>query len=559
MSELVSEHAHGDSEGKGPKDEPGEPGASGGAAAAESTGNGSGRDAGPALGRLWARFAGRALPAWAPTAALVGVVAFGLLFRFVARSNLWLDEALSVNIASLSVSDLIEALRHDGHPPLYYLLLHYWMELVGEGDVAVRALSGVFAVATLPLAWVAGRRVAGTSGARWMVALVAVGPFWIRYATEARMYSLVMLLVLAGYLLLGDALKRPTPLRLIGLALVSGLLLLSHYWTFWLLGAVMVLLAWRWWRDADQRRTTFRLLVGLAAGGLLFLPWLPNFFYQSTHTGTPWAGPLRPLQIVEVSLDSLGGGGTFNDSFVYGVTIVILCLSALFVVRSDGLTLSLDLRTVPGARPELAVVGLTATIGCVAAYAASATFQARYAAVFVPLLYLAVAVGLARLPTVARLALGGGLVAMSVMGVAWNLQMFHRTQSTDVSAAVRAHAEPGDVVLYCPDQLGPAFSREMLDGLTELAYPTLESPEFVDWVDYADRNEVADPTAIAADVRARAGDHQIFVVWRGEYETFGEQCEQVVSDLSADRAAQPLVSGDPGAFYEPASLHLISP
>ena len=77
------------------------------------------------------------------------------------RSPLWLDEALSVNIARLPVGDLLEALRHDGHPPLYYLLLHYWMEVVGEGDVAVRALSGIFAVASLPLAWVAGRRLAG--------------------------------------------------------------------------------------------------------------------------------------------------------------------------------------------------------------------------------------------------------------------------------------------------------------------------------------------------------------------------------------------------------------
>ena len=107
---------------------------------------------------------GGRLPSWAGDAAVVVLVAVGVVPRFVQRSPLWLDEALSVNIASLPVGDLLEALRHDGHPPLYYLLLHVWMEVFGEGDVAVRALSGVISVATLPLAWVAGRRLAGPSG-----------------------------------------------------------------------------------------------------------------------------------------------------------------------------------------------------------------------------------------------------------------------------------------------------------------------------------------------------------------------------------------------------------
>src|SRR5690606_36082099 len=131
--------------------------------------------------------------------------------------------ALSVNIAQLPVADLLDALRHDGHPPLYYLLLHYWMEVVGDGDTAVRALSGIFAVASLPLVWVAGRRLAGAEGARWALVLAALSPYWVRYATETRMYSLVMLLVLAGYLLLLDSLQRPTRRRLAGVAVVSGL------------------------------------------------------------------------------------------------------------------------------------------------------------------------------------------------------------------------------------------------------------------------------------------------------------------------------------------------
>ena len=54
-------------------------------------------------------------------------IAAGLLLRFWTRSGLWLDEALTVNIARLPLHDIPDALKHDGAPPLYYYLLHFWM------------------------------------------------------------------------------------------------------------------------------------------------------------------------------------------------------------------------------------------------------------------------------------------------------------------------------------------------------------------------------------------------------------------------------------------------
>jgi hypothetical protein len=80
------------------------------------------------------------------------VIAIGIGLRFLTKSDLWLDEALSVNIARLPVSQIPRWLKHDGAPPLYYVLLHYWMQVFGTSDVATRSLSGVFSVASLPLA-----------------------------------------------------------------------------------------------------------------------------------------------------------------------------------------------------------------------------------------------------------------------------------------------------------------------------------------------------------------------------------------------------------------------
>jgi mannosyltransferase len=78
------------------------------------------------------------------TVAVVSSV-LGVVLRLMPRSALWLDEALSVNIASLPLGDIPSALERDGHPPLYYFLLHFWLEL-GSSDWWVRTLSAIVSV-----------------------------------------------------------------------------------------------------------------------------------------------------------------------------------------------------------------------------------------------------------------------------------------------------------------------------------------------------------------------------------------------------------------------------
>jgi len=112
------------------------------------------------------------------------VIAAGLILRFWTRSGLWLDEALTVDIARLPLHEIPNALKHDGAPPLYYYLLHFWIVLFGQSNVAVRSLSGVIAVVTLPVAWLCGKRFGGRVVAWTLLVLLASAPFAVYYATE---------------------------------------------------------------------------------------------------------------------------------------------------------------------------------------------------------------------------------------------------------------------------------------------------------------------------------------------------------------------------------------
>ncbi|MGC1511789.1 MAG: glycosyltransferase family 39 protein [Acidimicrobiales bacterium] len=485
----------------------------------------------------------------------VGVLA-GAVLRFATVSDLWLDEALSVNIARLPFGQMFDALRHDGHPPLYYLLLHGWMEVFGEGDRAVRAMSGVIGLASLPLAWFAGRRYGGRGVALSTVALLASSPFAARYATETRMYSLVTFGALAGWLAVQRALERRTALRLGIVAAVAGLLLLSHYWAFYFLAAVMVTLAWGAWRGrlSNDRNGALAVMGAVAAGGLLFVPWLPSFLEQAANTGTPWAAPVRPATMLVTTLTDFGGG-PYGEAQLLGAVIGLLALLALVGRVVDRNRMEIDLRTLPGSRPEWAIVAGTTTLAVIAGYASGSAFASRYAAIVLPLLLLLAARGLDLLPRLGlqRLTLVGIVAVGLIAGV--KTARTERTQAGEIAAAVAAQAHAGDVVGFCPDQMGPAVSRLLPRRIKGVSYPDATSPEQVDWVDYAARMKVSDPGAFGRRIDRMAGSGAVWLVWSGDYRSVEGKCEAVVQQLQQLRPAARLVV-PLGTLFEHGQLWL---
>ncbi|MEZ5267097.1 MAG: hypothetical protein R2789_00505 [Microthrixaceae bacterium] len=134
-----------------------------------------------------------------------------------------------------------------------------------------------------------GHRVGLIAAAIWSVL-----PFAVRYGAETRSTRCVDAGVggipVAG-LLVGDPgrIDRPTSSPwppAVGLALVTALLLYSHYWTLWLGGATALVVLTIGFRalDAERRRRSWICLGSLAVGVILFLPWVPTMLYQSAHT-----------------------------------------------------------------------------------------------------------------------------------------------------------------------------------------------------------------------------------------------------------------------------------
>ncbi len=120
------------------------------------------------------------------------VLALGLRWRTMWASY-WGDEAIAIGIASHPVASLPHYLANDGSPPLFYLMLHYWMELFGRSTPATHALSMIGGLLAIPAAWWSGERLFGRRAARGAAALVATCAYLDYYSTETRMYSWLVL------------------------------------------------------------------------------------------------------------------------------------------------------------------------------------------------------------------------------------------------------------------------------------------------------------------------------------------------------------------------------
>jgi len=469
---------------------------------------------------------------------IAAAVVAGVALRAYASSELWRDEALSVNIARLPISDLVDALRRDGHPPAYYVLLHGWIDWFGDSNAAVRSLSTVCSVAALPLAWFAGRRLGGVRCGVAALVLLATSPFAIRYGSEGRMYALVVLLVFAGWLLVRAALDRPSPLVLVGTAVVSGALLLTHYWAAYLVVATVLVLLGTAWRSST-RRPLVVVAGAVGAGGLLFLPWLTALFGQVGETGTPWGVPSRPGALLASTVE--GFGGEFGEAVVLGGALVVLVLLGLFARSSGTTSVELDLRTRPGVRGEVAVVGVTLALAAAGSYLTEAAFAARYASVVFPLVVLAAAYGLTRLPAPpVRVAVLGSL---ALLGLAGGLHgaAASRTQAGQLAEAITAGARPGDLVVYCPDQLGPAVSRLVDVDVDAMTFPDGAGPERVNWIDYLERAGAVDVATFAQDAVSRAGAGALWLVWSEDYRGLEGRCTGLDEALASLRGAPDIV------------------
>ena len=234
--------------------------------------------------------------------------AFALRLHELGTKSLWSDEGLTLRRAEQPIGLIFQNVNliplgpdyQDGsemevvrtpdlHPPLYFLLVHVWIQLAGKSEFALRFLSVAAAIIALPLLYTLARSLMNRETGLWAALLGAISPFFLWYAQEARMYSLLVVLSLASVRallpLLEDRPRRRDYLVFVGVTLA---LLYTHYAGFLLLG--FEALVYGVLRLRGRRR---EVLIALAVVVVALIPLAP--FAWRTLQSEPFSFTHRPL------------------------------------------------------------------------------------------------------------------------------------------------------------------------------------------------------------------------------------------------------------------------
>lgn len=418
--------------------------------------------------------------------------------------GLWLDEAITVKQSGQALPEVVRTLAGGVHPPLYHILMHLWMTAFGSSEIALRSFSVVLGVVAIPFAFWAASRLYDRRTGLIAAGLIALSPFQVWYAQEARMYELLFVTGLMSVAFFALALRE----RRTGLWVayfVSTLLgLFTHYFFlfllvgevgFFLLGVVLpsqreakaagMRPAARW----DPRGLLARVpplgpwLACMATMAVLLAAWAANSVFVQ-QSGGPNA-----------LLNSVAGGGLgygqegaklalrFNDSAQVVVQMVagFHSLGVMDILTSTWpllVYLALLLMHVLGkGRIETRV--LLAGAAGVLALLLLGQWQGQilasryFMAVAGPLTLLAARV-LARLDRRIAAPVLVGLMALAL--VAWADQSYDplnamRYDNREAFSAISSSWQPGDTVIYVPFYVDPLVTYYVPSRIETQGFP----------------------------------------------------------------------------------------
>ena len=418
---------------------------------------------------------------WAVLAAAL-LAAFGLRTWLLGDANVWWDEGLAIWAVRLGWGPMTLWTASDVHPPVYFWLLHAWVQFAGEGEFAARFISLICGMLTVAATYPLGKVLFGRRIALLGTLLLAFSRFHVWWSQEMRMYIVATMWgVLSLYAMLRWAQAEgwlesepPRPPRtLYGLlyvaATAAGLYTLYLFVTIVLIENAFFLFLLLRQAGKQRLRALWRWAASQLAVLALFLPWLAIALPRMRSWSVATAFDFGLFVRLYATLLTLGIS-TYIERYTWLVMPFFLTVAAAAVIalrrhgapkansdtgmddRHAALLLGLFLVI-----PPLVVYALTRPRGLF--YAPKV--EARYLVLFAPAFYLLLAWSISVLWRRAKLV-ACAMLAFVAAAFLWTLPTHYagrylRDEHQTMSRIIAAYAEPGDAVLLLAGSRYPIF------------------------------------------------------------------------------------------------------
>lgn len=330
---------------------------------------------------------------------ILGVAAY-LRFSAVGRESLWADEGLTVRILRLPIDQMIPRIRDwEQTPPLYYVLMRVSVSLFGDSERWLRVPSALFSVAVVGAMYLLVARMFSVAAGLAAAVMLAVSPYQIAFAQEARTYALLVLLAIVSCDCFVRLMQERTRANETFYVVVAALLLYTHLYGIFVIAAQNIAYLVKSLARREPALDWKRWIVLNLAVAAIYGPWVPTvWMWVKSVRAWFW---VRPMTLDEISR---------AYELYAGSPWMLVALVVLAVIGAVGMRK----RAPASVAMCVAVALLPVVVPVVLSVIARPTFVARYAIIAGVGLIALAAAGVAVLPSrVAQIAVVVGLATLS--------------------------------------------------------------------------------------------------------------------------------------------------
>lgn len=211
---------------------------------------------------------------------ITAILLLGLFIRLwdINRESFWADEGWTMLLAQgPTLGEVVRTMAADQHPPLYFMMLRPWMDVLGDSEIMIRLFSTFFSVIGIGAVYRLAADQFGVGSGMVSALLLALMDNDIMLAREARHYAQMSAFAALSSLFYLRYVRRPGRASGIGWLLSSLGLMYTHYLGALLLAVQAVHSLFTVW----SLRRTLDMLFRLGLIGVGWLPWVLVFLNQS--------------------------------------------------------------------------------------------------------------------------------------------------------------------------------------------------------------------------------------------------------------------------------------
>ncbi len=240
---------------------------------------------------------------------------------FYLFQSLWRDEAFSYFMAKPDIFRVIIQTANDFNPPFYYLILHFWIIIVGKSDEWLRFLSFLPFVGSVYVAYLLGTKMFSQKFAPFVALFTFLNPMLVYYAFEMRMYSFYALFTFCVlYFFYTKNWKWYTIAAVFGLYTQSFFLLV-----------IISFLASVFFLKPKKERLKLAFLTFKPV--LFYLPWLPVLTIQFFRSKDSWLFPVD-FQLVKSVLGNIFTNYEGTPGYLWKYTAILSLIIILFIFNA---------------------------------------------------------------------------------------------------------------------------------------------------------------------------------------------------------------------------------